>query len=313
MLTTPPVAATARIRSGSNPMADEIIHSIDSGTDSSHEPSPYGILDMDMDIESDFIAASQFDMAGAFGDILSSHPQHGEGPPSTFDTASSILSGPSQAPSRGSHATSAGSGQPRVSVCPRCSSSTMLRTYDSVEICLVWGPRDPSGAMSLGADERLQCQKEALSNCESWLGCDTCSLQPEQALLIISICNKVLASIIDLKEWLLEQARQDSESSARSAASAGASRWTSPPCASQPRGGGVDGRGRPSNFDVPKWKMDDEDRLHVLKILVDSRVARLKVLTHRLEEIAASNRWQVHRSMIRDTKQRLGNLEENAT
>ncbi|KAK7751450.1 hypothetical protein SLS62_006535 [Diatrype stigma] len=304
----------------------------------------------------------------------------------------------------------------------------MMSTYEMVEIRLVWAPRDESRALPLGADEMLRYQKEALVSCESILRCEACSLEPEQVMLLISICNKLLASIVEMRHTLLttmtttaavdscerQQAARDRGLDSRHSACASAAatlkqqqlqqpqtqhqrqqqqRW--PPAISVPaapklpppvvahqhrhgyaldsgqqqewpttttagKGSGYDnctaddcgndsmGLDLDLDFDLEThnrrrasvlsidhhqwgWRIDDEDKLQILKSLSDDRARRLENLVRRMGDVVAvaaaaaeeeeeeeepsssrnRNRsrgrsgWVAHRSMIRDLAERL--------
>lgn len=178
----------------------------------------------------------------------------------------------------------------------RCSCSEMVRTYETAEVYLVWAPRDRSGATSIEVDEMLRCQKTVLASCEAVLSCGLCNLQSEQVMLMISICNKLLASFVQM-----------------SAASPMVAQETGRPANSeqcstrqeqQPISGPISVKSRSSSFEFSEWKIDDEDKKQVLKTLLNSRAARLNGLMDRLGEVVTINRWLVHKSMIRDMLER---------
>ena len=179
----------------------------------------------------------------------------------------------------------------------RCSCSEMVRTYETAEVYLVWAARDHSGATSIEVDEILRCQKTVLASCEAVLSCDLCSLQSEQVMLMISICNKLLVSFIQM-------------SAAPPPIAPGSMRSTkSGSCSPRQEQQSLDRRSsvksRGFNFECSEWKIDDEDKKQVIKTLLNSRAARLNGLMDRLGEVVTTNRWLVHRSMIRDLLERL--------
>lgn len=254
----------------------------------------------------------------------------------------------------------------------------IMSTNEMVEICLVWAPRDETRTIPLGADEMLRYQKEALVNCESALRCGVCNLGSEQAMLVISICNKLLASIVDMRYTLptttaaceheheyqhqhQQQQPQQGRDRGFGGESSGAAtlrqqhqqRW--PPTisisttnsvavvpqhhhrhhshhrhhdyildgqewstASGSGGGGggggdggdmgLDGTGnsqrRASVLGIDQWRIDDEDKLQILRSLSDDRARRLKHLVSMVGEVAVSNSWTAHRSMVRDLEER---------
>lgn len=175
----------------------------------------------------------------------------------------------------------------------RCSCSEMVRTYEMAEVYLVWAPRDRSGVTSIEMDEILRYQKTVLASCEAVLNCNLCSLQSEQVLLMISICNKLLASFVQMSAappLVAQESARLSKSGQRSSRH------------EQQLIKGYSGRGL--NSVISEWKIDDEDKKQVLKALLNSRAARLNGLMDRLGEVVTANHWLIHKSMIRDLLER---------
>lgn len=167
-----------------------------------------------------------------------------------------------------------------------CSCSKMVCAYEMAEVYLVWGPRNHAGAMSIEMDDMLRCQKTVLASCEAVLSCDLCSLQSEQVMLMISICNKLLASFVQMSADPPSIATPPSVNSKQDLI-----RPISPRSSLKSKG---------LNFTVSEWKIDDEDKKQVLRTLLRSRAARLNDLMDRLGAVARTNRWLVHSSLIRD-------------
>ena len=180
----------------------------------------------------------------------------------------------------------------------RCSCSEMVRIYEMAELYLVWAPRDSSGVTSIEVDEILRYQKTVLTSCEAVLNCNLCSLQSEQVLLIISICNKLLASFVQMSAATPLVAQENARPSR--------SGQRSPQQEQQLINGCSSVMSRALNCVISEWNIDDEDKKQVLKALLNSRAARLNVLMNRLGEVAMTNRWLIHRSMIRDLLERFG-------
>lgn len=178
----------------------------------------------------------------------------------------------------------------------KCSCSKMVRTYELAEVYLVWAPRDRSGATSIEMDDVLRCQKTVLASCEAVLSCDTCRLQSEKVMLMISICNKLLASFVQMSSAPPLMGQEITHATD--------SRQASPVKEKRSQTGRSSGKHRSLDFNVSEWKIDDEDKEQVLKTLLSSRAARLSDLIDRLEEVVRTNRWLVHRSMIRDLLER---------
>lgn len=79
----------------------------------------------------------------------------------------------------------------------KCGCFDLLRIFEAVEIHLVWATRASSpGNRSFRVDEILSCQKEVLDRCDVRLQCREYPLKSWDAMLLICICDKVLASIL---------------------------------------------------------------------------------------------------------------------
>ena len=178
----------------------------------------------------------------------------------------------------------------------RCSCSEMVRTYEMAELYLVWAPRDRSGVMSIEVDEIFRYQKTVLASCEAVLSCNLCSLRSEQVLLMISICNKLLASFVQISAAPPLIAQESARPSNLGQRSPRQEQQLIKGCSS------VMSRGL--NSVISEWKIDDEDKKQVLKALLNSRAARLNSLMNRLGEVVTANHWLIHRSMIRDFLER---------
>ncbi|KAG6364519.1 hypothetical protein INS49_006120 [Diaporthe citri] len=79
----------------------------------------------------------------------------------------------------------------------KCGCFDLLRIFEAVEIYLVWATRASGpGNKSFRVDEILSCQKEVLDRCDLRLQCREHPLKSWDAMLLICICDKVLASIL---------------------------------------------------------------------------------------------------------------------
>ncbi|ROW08496.1 hypothetical protein VMCG_03257 [Cytospora schulzeri] len=207
-----------------------------------------------------------------------------------------------------------------------CSCHCMLRTYETVEVCLVWTPRDSGGgSMSLGVDDTLKCQKEVLESGKSRLQCRKCPFKSHHGILMVHICEKLLDSMLKIKVAIagarnvgLRPSSQQKERSFLSIASPSSlveqalfnnnnnNNNTNPDSIQE---GGTQTRAnrqaRSLDFGPGEWKIDEEDKLHVLESLLSVRLAKLKDLVHDLQEVVVSNHWLVHTSMVRDLVDRI--------
>ncbi|KAI1127653.1 hypothetical protein F5Y10DRAFT_292689 [Nemania abortiva] len=201
------------------------------------------------------------------------------------------------------------------------SSHGMLQAFEAVEVCLVWTPRACSTAnatpLSLGIDEMLTCQKEVLQSCRARLQCKLCRFRSHDAVLLMNICEKLLGSILRVKDVVDNQRNHDlAHSSNLRLPSFVSSTISSYSLIEQamfqkqenqhPQR--VDtSRNRINNFDgqaldlgLGEWRVDDEDKLHVLASLLRIRMMKLKQVVQELEEVVMSNCWLMHATMVRD-------------
>lgn len=192
-----------------------------------------------------------------------------------------------------------------------CLCSEMLCIFESIEVCLSQDaqraindtvrnrsenmaiPLGLPSSPSLGRNEMLTCQKEVLRSCEKWLSWDASRIQSQHAVLMVSIFDRLLASIQSIPEASLHETRNVNVN-------------TDPPTwYSADNSTGAGGNGSDHSLQADQWNMDDEERIHVLKSLLSLRASRLKVLLERLGAIAASNQWPVQTNMVRDLLDRL--------
>lgn len=197
-----------------------------------------------------------------------------------------------------------------------CLCSEMLEVYETVELGLLWAPNpgsmsDQSACMLRASpppsptnnDEGLNCQKEVLRSIEKWLGPDASLIQSRHAVLMVSILHKLLASILSTVQALKDEDYGNMPESPMPQGmypgytNAYGRDWR---CQNRrdtndPLVAIVEAKG---SHKAGGWKIDDEERLHVLRGLLNFRISRLKTLSERLGAIAASNRWQKQASMV---------------
>lgn len=191
-----------------------------------------------------------------------------------------------------------------------CLCSRMLEVYETAEVGLAQAQRlrstrsstytrEPAIRSSTNSDEELRCQKDVLKSCEMWLSRDASRLQSKHAMLMASILDRLLTSILMMGEP--EPCRKDTDGQVPISP-------VSPDRSSTYTGG------RKRSFQeidytlqTHHWEEDDEDeeRMHVLRSLLNFRASRLKGLLERLGAIAASNQWQMQTSMVHDMLERL--------
>ncbi|KAI0110356.1 hypothetical protein GGR51DRAFT_510877 [Nemania sp. FL0031] len=202
------------------------------------------------------------------------------------------------------------------------SSHDILQAFEAVEVCLVWAPRASNAAnaspLLLGIDEMLTCQKEVLESCRARLQCKACRFQSYDAVIIMNICEKLLGSILRVKAVVDNQRSHDFTQSPNPRlpffpSSTASSYSLAEQVMFQKQDNQHSQRvldtspNRITNFDsqgldlgLGEWRVDDEDKLHVLASLLRIRMMKLKHLVQQLEEVVTSSRWLMHATMVKD-------------
>ncbi|KAI1454035.1 hypothetical protein F4805DRAFT_338639 [Annulohypoxylon moriforme] len=198
-----------------------------------------------------------------------------------------------------------------------CSCTKQAATiYESVEVHLVWGPRETGDANV--SEKILQHQKKALAQCEKILRCPQCISRSEVVMLVASTCERIMGSLenmfaepsegdnfgwigtssggldphqgstagTDLTNGIVEEDRVLFEQIDSGNIGAGSD---------------LDGRRR---VRIGRWQLDDEDELHVLQSLLAARMTKLDRLIGQLEAAIKGNYWPAHKGLIRSLRQR---------
>ncbi|POS69367.1 hypothetical protein DHEL01_v212238 [Diaporthe helianthi] len=194
-----------------------------------------------------------------------------------------------------------------------CGCFDLLRTFEAVEIYLVWATRGSSpGCRSFRVDEVLSCQKEVLERCELRLQCGEYPLKSWDAMLLICIFEKVLASILQL--IAAGDPGPTTQSPRRPPSSQRRQSFLNPESSPASVMENVFIKSHSTGTGFPEWKFDEEDQRQVLQSLLCSRLTRLGALIKRLEEVAMSNHWLVpHMSMIRGLSDQISRARPNRT
>ncbi|KHN93736.1 uncharacterized protein MAM_08407 [Metarhizium album ARSEF 1941] len=191
-----------------------------------------------------------------------------------------------------------------------CLCSEMLEVYETVEVGLVWAQRtssvvNPSGPLMgptspplLTTSDEFMCQQEVLRSCETWLDRDASHIRSQHAVLIISLLDRLLANIMSMAETSGNGKSKRDESDDDAA-------LASPVSPGRPHHLPIFASGADRGLPVDQWKMNEEEKVHVLKSLLNFRALRLKALLERLSVMAASNRWQMQTIMVQHLLDRL--------
>lgn len=177
-----------------------------------------------------------------------------------------------------------------------CLCSEILKVYETVEGTLAW-------AQSKSSTDELMCQKEVLRSCDKWLNQDASHIRSQHAVLMISVLDRLLANILSMANTPDNQKGGDGVptspvSPGGLSSDASWQEWPSQEMLMSTMETG-------NILHADELWMDNEERIHVFKSLLNFRTSRLKALLERLGAIAASNRWQMQTSMVRNLLNRL--------
>ncbi|KAI0171062.1 hypothetical protein BJ166DRAFT_210938 [Pestalotiopsis sp. NC0098] len=197
-----------------------------------------------------------------------------------------------------------------------CLGSELLSVYETVEERLTWPRRvaannsSPVSPISMAsfpeAQPTLLTQKEILKSCEKWLSRDASRIQSRHVILMVSIFDGLLASII----WMLNNQKGGS---AMDVPGSDPASYIPPSLSGYHDGPSA---GHPCHVrdllsltmgseQSPQNPGDDEENVYMLRSLLNFRVSRLKGLLERLWAISASSRWLVQAQMVKSLLDRL--------
>ena len=149
------------------------------------------------------------------------------------------------------------------------------------------GSRSITGSRTVRKlDEDLSHLKRVLVQCSTTLDCKACSSQSAVMMLVLSICEKMLASFEQLCHAFLsptspESRRPSSSDSLMSIGSLSAANTDNS-----------------KGLKIGDYMLDTDDEIHVVRALVISRMKSLRALLFRLEKIISSNRWTGHGEIL---------------
>lgn len=130
------------------------------------------------------------------------------------------------------------------------------------------------------ADRLVQCQKVALSNCESLVRCRVCSTRPQYISLLSDICAKLLESLKSQSDEL-------------------------PPSSSWPSGARQTTPGHPAEYRFcDHGDGDSNDRDQVLRSLWMARMQRLGDVIARAGDMLEGEQWAAHKGLLRSVQVR---------
>ena len=135
-------------------------------------------------------------------------------------------------------------------------------------------------------DEDLHHLKRVLSQCSVMLDCKSCSRQSSVMMLILSICEKMLASVEQLCNTFL------GPSSPHSRRPSSSDSLMSTITLSSLNGDDTGG------LRIGDYTLDTEDEVHVVRVLIISRMKNLGNLLARLDKIISSNGWTGHGEIL---------------
>lgn len=159
-----------------------------------------------------------------------------------------------------------------------------------------------------------------MGSCEALLGCDSCSSRSELVVLAITMCDMIMTSIeavyLQLKGIQLEDHIQLEQIPGRNT-STGCSHLTKLSGRAVmgektmrdlfPGSGEQQSPRRPS---LSRWDVDD-DELHIVQSLFNSRVTRLGALLAKVRQITVAKHWPVYEAMNDIIRERLAIVSTN--
>jgi hypothetical protein len=147
-----------------------------------------------------------------------------------------------------------------------CCLDQIMGANETLQIKLVWGITSRNGH-TISIDDMLQCQKDILCSCETFLKCSRCGLRSDYIMLIVSMLHQMMNSIGYLDELTLPGSQNKSLKRSCLEASGG----------------------KVTNFKrglkAGGWRLDDEDEMQVIRRLIDIRIKRLESLMSQLEKV----------------------------
>ncbi|KAI1441224.1 hypothetical protein F5Y02DRAFT_311135 [Annulohypoxylon stygium] len=198
---------------------------------------------------------------------------------------------------------------PSVNETPCSCTKQAATVYESVEVHLVWGPRETGDGNSW--EKILQHQKKALAQCEKILKCPGCIGRSEVIMLVASICERIMGS---LENMFAEPSGTSGGSDPHQGSGAAMGTDLTDGLEGDDgilfkqmglgyTGANIDMDGR-RRLLIGRWQLDDEDELHVLQSLLVARMTKLDKLIGRLETAIKANYWPAHKGLVRSLRQR---------
>ena len=177
-----------------------------------------------------------------------------------------------------------------------------LSIFEKVQIKLGGIRNGPS----VSINDMLQCQKDMLASCEQLLECEKCSSRSEYVMLVVSMCNKMLASIEDMDALISPEFTRGVLQ--REPARSQHQLTQADPLEEIVQAGSNSEHRLISNHNrglqMVGWRLDDEDETQVMRSLLGVRIARLGSVIGMLEMAVNANQWLAHKGIIQDIRER---------
>lgn len=208
-----------------------------------------------------------------------------------------------------------------------CSCQDLMRTYEMVQLRLVWGTKNNTTKDDIFGI--LRCQKSVLRSCMAVVECEHCNLLSEQCVMLIAICDSLVASMAIVQEAAAQQTgcrnpkvtklthrfglasetptRLEQNDLVNRCGTSFGSMISDSGSPSQRKGktGGYPDSASESGREARGWEFDEEDAASVLHSLLEVRITRLEALIKKVEDLVTMNCWNGQMVILRELLQRL--------
>ncbi|KAI6307268.1 hypothetical protein MCOR34_007677 [Pyricularia oryzae] len=153
-----------------------------------------------------------------------------------------------------------------------------------------------------------RCHKDSMASCEALLSCDSCSSRSELVILAIGMCRMIMTSIEDIHAQLRSNVLLDDDLRSEQ------SQYRSPRAGDKRTRDDVSGSEERQRSRSPlsgQWDLD-EDELHIVRGLLDSRVARIGCLLTKIRQITVARHWPGCETMNEGIRKRHAFIAANA-
>lgn len=155
----------------------------------------------------------------------------------------------------------------------------------------------------------LKRQKTILLRCDSLVQCSTCWSRPDFVMLIITMCDRILTSLVAVERFVCGRSDDDVNRISSNITAAAVDMHAME--TSSRAGLEVSSLSRSSQMLQPgvgAWQIDDDDEMELVISLIKSRVTRLGNLITMAEGTISANAWPWHERLVQALRKRSNKL-----